>query len=75
MKEINTIHFCIVDNILFNVMNEESILVLWKKLEKLYMGNSLTNKLYLKQQFYGLKMTEGANMFEHLNVFTKLKSR
>lgn len=56
-------------------MNEESILVLWKKLEKLYMGNSLTNKLYLKQQFYGLKMTEGANMFEHLNVFTKLKSR
>lgn len=62
MRVVNTIHLCLADNVLFNVMDENLTPVLWEKLEKLYMGNSFTNKLYLKGQLYGVKMAEGANM-------------
>ncbi|GFS30734.1 hypothetical protein Acr_00g0013680 [Actinidia rufa] len=38
----------------------------WKKL---YLAKSLTNKLHLKWQLYRLKMEEGENLMEHMNVF------
>ena len=36
------------------------------------MSKLLTNKLYLKQQFYGLKMAEGSNLSQHINVFNQI---
>jgi len=35
---------------------------------------SLSNKLYLKKQLYGLRMNEGTAMLEHLNFFNKIIS-
>jgi len=32
----------------------------------------LTRKLYLKQKLYGLKMQEGSDLAEHINVFNQL---
>jgi hypothetical protein len=32
----------------------------------------LTTKLYLKQKLYGLKMQEGSDLVEHLNVFSQM---
>ena len=36
------------------------------------MSKSLTNKLHLKQKLYGLKMVEGSNLSQHINVFNKI---
>ena len=33
------------------------------------MFDSLTNKLYLKQKLCGLKMVEGSDLSQHINVF------
>jgi len=38
----------------------------------LYMTKSLSNKLYLKKQLYGLRMKEGTTVLEHLNFFNKI---
>ena len=35
------------------------------------MSNSLTNRLYLKKQLYGLKMSEGSDVRDHINQFNK----
>ena len=36
------------------------------------MSKSLTNKLYLKQRLYGLKMQEGSNLAQHVNIFNQI---
>ena len=36
------------------------------------MSKTLTQKLYLKQKLYGLKMQEGSDLAEHINVFNQL---
>ena len=36
------------------------------------MSKLLTNKLYLKQWLYGLKMAEGSDLSQHINVFNKI---
>jgi hypothetical protein len=36
------------DDVMFHVMDEESLAAVWLKLESRYMSNSLTNKLYQK---------------------------
>ena len=38
------------------------------------MYKSLTNKLYLKQKLYGLKMAEGSDLSQHINVFNQIIS-
>ncbi|KAH7565167.1 hypothetical protein JRO89_XS09G0151200 [Xanthoceras sorbifolium] len=43
----------------------------WEKLEKLYMRKSLSNKLTLKDQLYGLKMEESGDVKAHLNDFNR----
>jgi len=57
MRTISTIHLCLVDNVLFNVIDKDLALVLWERLEKFYMGKSLTNKLYLKWQLIVVPLT------------------
>jgi len=37
---------------MYNVMDEETVTVLWSRLETLYMTKRLFNKLYLKKQLY-----------------------
>lgn len=66
---VSTIRHCIADNIINNVMDEDSAPALWEKLEKLYIAKSLTNKLHLKRKLYKLKMDEGGNLMDHMNVF------
>ena len=44
------------------------------RLETLYMTKSISNKLHLKKQLYGLCMKEGTTVLEHLNFFNKVIS-
>jgi len=39
------------------------------------MTKSLSNKMYLKKQLYGLYMNEGITVLEHLNFFNKFISK
>ena len=39
----------LTDDVIYNVMDEETATRLWSRLETLYMTKSLSNKLYLKK--------------------------
>ena len=54
-----TIRLCLADEIMYHVISLSSPDEIWKKLESQFMSKTLTNKLYLKQKLYGLKMQEG----------------
>jgi hypothetical protein len=70
MKVVSTIRLLLADE----VMEENSTAGIWLNLEKRYMSKSLTNKLHLKQKLYGLKMTEGADLRQHINTFKQIIS-
>ena len=61
-KVVATIRLCLANGVMYHVMDEESLTTIWLKLESRYMSKSLTNKLYLKQNLYGLKMTKGSDL-------------
>jgi hypothetical protein len=60
------------DDVLFNIIGEETTTGLWSRMESLYMMKSLMNQIYLKRQLYSLKMKEGMKIADHLNVFNTL---
>ena len=66
------IRLCLADQVMYHVMDEDSPKGIWDKLASRYMSKSATNKLYLKQKFYGLKMQEGSDLVEHVNAFNQL---
>ena len=68
------IRLCLGDDVMYHVMDEESPVAIWLKLESRYMSKSLTNKLYLKQRLYGLKMVEGSDLSQHINAFNQIIS-
>ena len=57
---------------MYHVMDKTSPKEIWDKLEEQFMSKTLTWKLYLKQKLYGLKMQEGSDLAEHINVFNQL---
>ncbi|XP_058092391.1 putative pentatricopeptide repeat-containing protein At1g68930 [Magnolia sinica] len=71
-RAINTMQLYLVDEVLYNVIDETTTSGLWVKMESIHMTESLFNRLYLKRQFYNIKMTKGLNIFEHINIFNKL---
>ena len=48
LKAASTIHLYLADDVMYNVMDEETVTELLLKLET-YMMKSLSNKLYLKK--------------------------
>ncbi|KAL0440732.1 UNVERIFIED_CONTAM: Retrovirus-related Pol polyprotein from transposon TNT 1-94 [Sesamum radiatum] len=57
---------------MYHVMNLKSPDEVWKKLEIQFMSKSIIKKLYLKQRLYGLKMQEGSDLGQHINVFNHI---
>jgi hypothetical protein len=74
MKAVSTIWLLLADEVMYDVMEENSTSGIWLNLEKRYMSKSLTNKLHLKQKLYGLKMIEGADLRQHINTFKQIIS-
>ena len=70
----STIRMYLVDEVMYHVTDEESSAAIWLKLESRYMSNSLTNKLLLKKQLYGLKMAQGSTLNQHISVFNQIIS-
>ena len=69
-----TIILCLSDEVLYNVMNEETTASLWYRLESLYMTKNLSNKLFMKNQLYSLRMKKGMPILQHLNTFNRILS-
>jgi hypothetical protein len=69
-KAVATIWLSLVDDVMYHIMNEKSPAAVWLKLESQYMSKSLTNK----QRLYGLKMAEGLDLSQHINLFNKVIS-
>ncbi|KAH7557370.1 hypothetical protein JRO89_XS11G0133100 [Xanthoceras sorbifolium] len=65
-KAMSFIELHLFDEVICNVMKDNRAKGTWKKLEKLYMGKSLSNKLTLKDQLYGLKMEKGGECHDTL---------
>jgi len=49
LKAVRTIQLSLADEVMYNVMDEETATELWSRLETLYMIKNLPNKLYLKK--------------------------
>ena len=62
-KDASAIRLHLTDDVVNNIIDEESVGGIWTKLENLYMSKTLTNKLYLKKQLYALHMGEGTNFY------------
>jgi hypothetical protein len=60
------------DEVLFNIVGDDTTSGLWSKLESLYMTKSLSRIIYLKRRLYSLRMKEGTNVVDHLNTFNTL---
>jgi len=56
------------------VMNEETTVDLWCRLESFYMMKHLSNKLFMKKQLYSLRMKESTPILQHLNTFNRILS-
>ncbi|KAH0708883.1 hypothetical protein KY284_010310 [Solanum tuberosum] len=57
-KAASAIRLHLTDDVVNNIIDEESACDIWTKLENLYMSKTLTNELYLKKQLYALHMGE-----------------
>jgi hypothetical protein len=71
-KALSTIRLCLVDEVMSNIVGEDTTSDLWSKLESLYMTKSLTSRIYLNRQLYNLQMKEGTKIIDHLNIFNTL---
>jgi hypothetical protein len=72
VKALSTIRLCLADDVLFNIVGDDTKSDLWSNLESLYMKKSLTSIIYLKRQLYSLQMKEGTKVANHLNTFNTL---
>ena len=54
----SAIQLSLADEVLREIVDEDTAARLWFKLESWYMTNSLTNRLYMKQQLYTIQMKE-----------------
>ncbi|GJX46602.1 hypothetical protein Tco_0271792 [Tanacetum coccineum] len=71
-KAHSTILLSLLDEVLYEVADEETNTGVWKKLEKLYMTKSLMNKLLLKQRLFSLRMKEGSALKDHLDALNSI---
>jgi hypothetical protein len=51
-----TLLLALDDHIITEVVEEDTVVVLWCKLESLYMMKRLTNKLFMKQHMFNIRM-------------------
>ncbi|RZC76938.1 hypothetical protein C5167_001142 [Papaver somniferum] len=74
LRVASQIRLLLANNVLANVSKITTTKDLWSKLEELYMTNTRSNRLYLKEQFHTLKMAEGTSIANHLSVLNSIVS-
>ncbi|KAL6582592.1 hypothetical protein OROMI_004670 [Orobanche minor] len=74
LRAASTIRLCLAKNVLANVYGISTAKELWEKLEQLYQGKGISNRLYLKEQFHTLRMDRGTKISDHLSVLNNIVS-
>ena len=74
LKASSTIRLCLEKNILANVSGISIAKGLWEKLKHMYQAKSLSNRLYLKDQFHTLHIEEGTRIFDHMSILNDIIS-
>ncbi|KAJ9566969.1 hypothetical protein OSB04_002935 [Centaurea solstitialis] len=74
LRAASTIRLCLANNVLANVHGISTAKELWDKLEQLYQGKGISNRLYLKEQFHTLCMDGGTKISDHLSVLNNVVS-
>ena len=74
-RTASAIRLCLAKNVLANIGNIPTMKELWEKLEKLYQTKSISNRLYMKEKFHILRMTEDTKIFDHLSVLNGIVSK
>lgn len=62
----------LVNNALRQIYGEDIALKVWKKVKEFYLTKSLTNRVLLKEKFFGFKMDRTKNIKQNLNDFKKI---
>ncbi|VVA34859.1 PREDICTED: Retrovirus-related Pol poly from [Prunus dulcis] len=50
---------------------ENTMKQIWEKLEEMFVAKSLSNKLFLKEEFHSLKTEESISVMEHVSAFNR----
>lgn len=72
MRASSRIHKYLDKNIFENVLGTSLAKELWKKIEGLYQGKGISNRLLLKKWFHNFCMDEKSKVSEHLSVFNSV---
>ncbi|PON95322.1 hypothetical protein TorRG33x02_088440, partial [Trema orientale] len=62
----------LADNVLRQIDGEDTAFKAWNKLEQLYLTKSLTNRILLKEKFFGFRMDTNKNLEQNLDDFKKI---
>ena len=68
-KAMSAIEMHVTDEVLRNLMSENNAKDIWTRLEEMYIGKSMSNKLNLRKQLFKLEMKKGQNLNKNINVF------
>ena len=72
MKAHSKILLSLGDEVLREVSDLETTMEVWEKLEVLFLGKTLTNRLMLKKQLYSLHMSESTELKVHITEFSRI---
>ncbi|KAL4589760.1 hypothetical protein LXL04_002670, partial [Taraxacum kok-saghyz] len=74
LRAASDIRLSLAKNVLANVHGISTAKELWEKLEQLYQGKGISNRLYLKEQFHTLRMNGDTKISDHLSVLNNIVS-
>ena len=69
---LTLIQLSVSNEVLHEIVHEESAASAWQKLESLYMMKSLASRRHLKQKLFMLRMSEGMPVKQHMDEFTSI---
>lgn len=72
MTAYGTLILNLSNNVLRQVIDEETPYKIWEKLNKLYQMKDTHNKMFLRERFFTFKMDAGKSLSENLDEFKKM---
>lgn len=73
-KALAQIQLHLHNNILQEVLKEDTAATLWSKLESICMSKDLTSKMHLKQKLFLHRLQDGGNLLTHIFDFKEIVS-
>lgn len=74
MKEIafSSIILCLVYYVLPQINDAKTVKQVWAQLDAIYLTKSVSNKLYIKERFFGFKMDSSKDLEHNLDEFNRI---